>query len=634
MLESLKNSLYIGIFSVLFIPLIGSNHLAFPFITGKAFAFRILIELLAGVWLLLLIADKKYRPRLSWLTIAVLLFTLIITIADIFGVNPTKSIWSDFERMDGLINLLHLVGYFLIAGTLLAKENHWNNFLNTTLGVSVLLSLIGLSQLAGAVGVNTDAGRLDATIGNAAFFASYLLLHIFIALLQLVRRMESNMARWIYGGMILLHTVVLYFTATRAAFLGLIGGIFVAMILVAFLERSHKMLRRMAIGTILAIIVFIVGFVFLKDQSFIRESPILSRYAVISSEGIKDQPRYYLWLAAIEGFKDRPVFGWGQENYHLVLDKHYNPALYNSEIQSDRAHNIIFDWLVAGGILGLLGYLSIYVFALYYLWSSRGIKLSNLEKSILTGLFVGYFINNLFVFDTLVTYIIFFGILAYIHFLNTYSEDSAVRITKAERKLIQKKERFAKNLVLPVSVATILVAYLLNASAILAAAQFARATFFYSLEPENSLIRYKKALSYDSFSQEKIRQGLIIDSMGIRNLPDVSTQIKNEYFSLASSEMERQIKESPPNPYNFYIVGSLYLEYGKLDNAVEALENARTLSPKKQIFLLKLADVYNAEGEFNKAFDLLKLAHELDPRYEVAKKGFENQLELLKSLNR
>lgn len=618
MTRNLRNLLFFGIFAVLFIPLIGSNSLAFPFVTGKAFAFRILIELLAGIWLLLVIADKKYRPKFSWLIFVVLVFTGVIAIADVFGVNPSKSIWGDFERMDGLINILHLVVYFMIAGTLLMTERHWNNFLNTTLGVSVLLSFIGLLQLAGATGVNTDAGRLDATIGNAAFFAAYLLLHIFIAFLQLVRSMESNVARWIYASMILLQTVVLYFTATRAAILGLIGGIFVAMLLVAFLERSHKMLRRVAIGTILIILVFISGFVFLKDQSFIRENPILNRYTVISLEGIKDQPRYYLWLAAVEGFKDRPVFGWGQENYHLVLDKHYNPALYNSEIQSDRAHNIIFDWLVAGGILGLLGYLSIYIVALYYLWSSNNSELSNLEKSILTGLFAGYFINNLFVFDTLVTYIIFFGILAYIHFLNTCSEEGIVR-NKDERKLLQQREDLVKKLIIPISIVTILGAYLLNARAILSAAQFAPATFFYSVEPETSLAKYQKALSYDSFSQEKIRQSLVADTINLKSAMEVSSGVKEDYYELALSEMKLQIQETPKNSHNLYLLGSLLFTYGKYDEALVYLEKSRELSPNKQVILLRIVDIYVAKEDYKNALKLARHVFELDPNYDFSR---------------
>ena len=415
MKENLKTVLFIGIFAVLLIPIISLNNLAFPFITGKAFTFRILIEILGGIWLLLAIADKKYRPRFSWLLVAVLSFISVILIADIFGINPYRSFWSDFERMDGLINLLHLILYFLIAGTVLTTKKIWNYFFNTTIGVSVLLSLLGLLQLAGMMGINTDAGRLDSTIGNAAHFGIYVLLHIFLTIFMIIRWQGNPKGRYVYGAIALLHTVILYFTATRSAMLGLLGGVFVATVLIALLERNNKILRKVAISTILGIILLIGGFILVRNQPFIQQSPILSRFAGISLAGAKDQARYYLWSMAIKGFKERPLLGWGQENFKIVFLKHYHPALYNDEIIFDRPHNVVFEWLIAGGLLGMLGYLSLFGVVIYYLWFSKKGDWSVVEKSILTGFLAGYFINGLFLFDNLTSYIIFFGFLAYIH---------------------------------------------------------------------------------------------------------------------------------------------------------------------------------------------------------------------------
>ncbi|MBI2030701.1 hypothetical protein HYT05_03695, partial [Candidatus Kaiserbacteria bacterium] len=43
----------IGIFALPIIPLYVANSLFFPYITGKNFAFRILVEIMAGAWLAL-----------------------------------------------------------------------------------------------------------------------------------------------------------------------------------------------------------------------------------------------------------------------------------------------------------------------------------------------------------------------------------------------------------------------------------------------------------------------------------------------------------------------------------------------------------------------------------------------------
>lgn len=620
--ETLEDILHIGIFAPLFIPLIGLNNLFFPFITGKAFAFRILIEVLGGIWLLLAISDKRFRPRFSWILVAVLTFISVITAADIFGVNLHRSFWSGFERMDGLINLLHFLVYFLIAGTLLTTKKIWDRFLNTTIGVSVVLSLLGLAQLAGMMKINTDAGRLDSTIGNAAYFGVYLLLHIFLTIFMLVRWQGNPKGRYIYGAIALLHTIILYLTATRSAMLGLLGGIFVATVLIAVLERNNKILRKVAIATILGILILIGGFILVRNQPFIQQSPILSRFAAISLSGAKDQARYYLWSMAIEGFKERPILGWGQENFKLVFFKNYHPALYNDEIIFDRPHNVVLEWLIAGGVLGALSYLSLFGVSLYYLWFSKKDNWSIVEKSILTGFLAGYFINGLFLFDSLTSYLIFFGFLAYIHsqVLPEYEEEK-IR-NKLRKRVEQEQQNRIKNFAIPAAIVVLFGIYFFNAKGMMAAANAAPAVFFHASEPVKSLEQFRKALSYNSFGYEKLRQELAVVATNIGLTSNIDSRVKQEYLNLAKSEMEKQVEETPPDAHNFYLLGSLLYAHGKHAEAIIYLEKARELSPKKQVILLKLRDVYHVERQLEKAFAIAKEAYELEPQYPVARLAY------------
>ena len=48
-------------FANIFLP--GVGDLFFPFITGKNFFFRIVVEILFALWAAAAIFDKKYRPR-------------------------------------------------------------------------------------------------------------------------------------------------------------------------------------------------------------------------------------------------------------------------------------------------------------------------------------------------------------------------------------------------------------------------------------------------------------------------------------------------------------------------------------------------------------------------------------------
>ena len=46
------------------------NAMLFPYITGKNFAFRIVVEIAAAAWLLLMIINKEYRPKKSFILYA------------------------------------------------------------------------------------------------------------------------------------------------------------------------------------------------------------------------------------------------------------------------------------------------------------------------------------------------------------------------------------------------------------------------------------------------------------------------------------------------------------------------------------------------------------------------------------
>ena len=130
--RSLRYILIGGIFLVPFISFIVANSMFFPFITGKNFVFRILVEILFASWLILALRVPSYRPTFSWLAVAVAVFVGVIALADIFGVNSTKSFWSNFERMEGLVTLVHLLMYFIVMGTVLNTQKLWTWFFNTS----------------------------------------------------------------------------------------------------------------------------------------------------------------------------------------------------------------------------------------------------------------------------------------------------------------------------------------------------------------------------------------------------------------------------------------------------------------------------------------------------------------------
>jgi O-antigen ligase len=310
--------------------------------------------------------------------------------------------------MEGYITTLHLFAYFLAASSVLITETLWKRFFEWSIWTSLAMSLYGLLQLSGKVIINQGGVRLDAKFGNATYFAIYLIFNIFFALI-LIYRDKKAWKTVVYGLIAILHFIMLYYTATRGAMLGLLGGLFLSSLLVAIWNREDKKMRIAGISIVSALILLVLVFIGVKNTNFVKNSPVLSRFASISIDDTKTQARAYIWPMAWKGFKEHPILGRGQENFNYVFNANYDPRMYSQEQWFDHTHNIVLDWLIAGGILGLLAYLSLYFSAIYLLWKKSS-DMTFVEKSLFTGLGAAYFFHNLFVFDNIMSSILFTSI--------------------------------------------------------------------------------------------------------------------------------------------------------------------------------------------------------------------------------
>jgi len=187
----LRNIVIAGIYILPFVPLVVATSMFFPFITGKAFLFRFIIEFIFGAWVILAVRDKAYRPAFSWIMGALAAFLGIIALADLLSGNLLKAFWSNYERMEGFITIAHLVVYFLIAVSVLKAEKLWERFFHISLGVSVFIGMYGILQLAGELVINQGGVRVDGTMGNATYLAAYMLFHAFFSVFWYVRKARA-----------------------------------------------------------------------------------------------------------------------------------------------------------------------------------------------------------------------------------------------------------------------------------------------------------------------------------------------------------------------------------------------------------------------------------------------------------
>ena len=471
-------------------------------------------------------------------------------------------------------------------------------------------------QLTGFATINQGNIRIDSRLGNATYLAVYMLFHVFMAALFLARAwVEQGPGKrlgvaFAYGGIIALDAFVLFFTATRGAILGLLGGALLsALILIVLAPRSRVAWRA---GAVIAGFVVLAGvFWAVSDQAWVKRIEPLYRLSTIVSEGVPTA-RVMNVQMALQGFKERPILGWGQENYAAVFDKYYDPAMYAQEQWFDRTHNIIFDWLIAGGILGLLAYLSLYVFALLAIWRSSAF--APYERAILTGLFAGYFFYLIFTFDNITSYLMFVSLLAYIVVRTQGAAPTSTRVP------IQPLPAKSLPFVTAAAVVAIWgVAWFVNASMIGANRMLIQAISPQPEGPTKNLENFKKALAYPRAGTQEIREQLSQAGISIVGVEGVSNDIKQQFVKLAAEEMVKQSQDAPQNARAPFFLGILLDRAGAFADAKVALDSAHGLSPKKQGILFEQGLNAFARGATDEAVASFKQAFDVEPGFPDAR---------------
>ena len=624
---ALRNSIIGLLFATLFVPLVVSGSLYFPYITGKAFLFRILIEVAFALYLILVLRDRSYLPRRSVIVWSFSAFLVIMALATIVSENPLKSFWSNYERMEGYVTLLVLAAYFvMLAGTFSRRVWFW--FFHASLFMSLIVGIFGLAETFHGV------ARIAGTLGNSTYLGVYALLHAFLALFLAVRAIErkekGDAIWWVVGYAIfgIYNAYIMYHTGTRGSFIGMAVGGVLATIIIAIFERNRPLLRKTAVGVCVVIVIMLGVLGISRDSSYVKSSVLLSRFSSLLTFDfqtvLKEQgySRTLLWSIAGKGLQERPLLGWGQESFNYVFAKYYDPRMYNQEQWFDRSHDVFFDWLVAGGILGLAGYLSLFVAILYLLWKKNQQPIEEEwtlpEKAVLTGLLVAYFIHNIFVFDNLVSYLFFFMLLAYIHRRSTETReaiDHAPLIGNYSNQV-------AGYVVIVILIGGALYysflkpylqgTYLINALQ-------AHAGQFTSVKGKSvgpsekdvvALELFKKAFAENTFGNSETLERLTDVTGDVVTSKDSDPKVAQDYTTYLAQRYAVQFKESPKDPRYKLFEGLYLLRIGHLDESIVVLKEALVLAPGKQSLMTQLSIAYFTQKDVAKALDLIKSAYE------------------------
>jgi len=465
-----QNNLYrvflIGFFLILVLPLLNIQPLFSPPAWGKAISFRFIVSILIFLFLYQIISEKikvKLPDRKSkvffpfWLLI---ILAGIYLLSTILSLNPHYSFWESPYRAGGSLNfILYII--FAILTFLLVKEKDWQKIWNVVFLVGALVCLIAFFQrlelFSDVLIPRTE--RAIATMGSAILLALYLLLLTFLSLSFGIKTKGKKrlFCLFCFG----FFALTLFLTGGRAGFLGFgVGFLFFI-----FLYPSKKS-REIKISALAILVLLILGAFWLNNQPALLQNlkenkvfgapfnriwstvqPLLD-IKELSFNKITSDNRFSAWKISWEALKERPIFGYGPENFAIAFDKHYNPSLPGFKGQDwwDRAHNFIFDIGVTAGIPALIIYLALFG-ALF--WKLQTLKRADnnakkTPKVIYHGVqatFIGYLVANLFSFDCFSTYLIFFLLVGYSLFLISQNQPEVISINPKNQynKTVSKK---------------------------------------------------------------------------------------------------------------------------------------------------------------------------------------------------
>ncbi|MCL5004462.1 MAG: O-antigen ligase family protein, partial [Patescibacteria group bacterium] len=580
------------------------------------------------------VATGQAFKHLNFLSIFLFLFFISLIISAIFAVNPYRAFWGDLERGEGLFGFLHFFA-FLIMSIAIFEKKDWLNFFKISLGVGFIVIFYAFLQYFGAKNfpfLFISEERPISFIGNPAFLAT----HMFFVMIFAIVVFFGNSSKifkplnfetfkllfWRYFSLLIipLSAITIFLTATRGAILGLLVGVFALLIYFVFKSfkplnfKTFKHLNFIPLSLLILIIIFSAFFWFTRDAAIWQKIPGLNRLAQTATMDKSDastQFRLMTWKLSWEAFKEKPIFGWGQENYLTAYQKYYNPdyAIYG-ESWLDRAHNKIFDLLVMQGIFGLLAYLGIFASVIYVLFKKDGL----MTKFIVAAL-IGYFVQNLFVMDQIVSDIMFFAVLGYAISFKSLNSEILKTLNFETLKLLNFKTIVLRlaGLILIIILGYSLYSY--NYIPYIQAKTFGEAKKI----DQASLIeeKLKQASQPYNFSQFNLRAHIV--DYFYDNQPYVFQAEK--YKPLFDSFIGLIDEAAGKEPYDIRMFirktqmsQSMAINYPELyKEAEESMRKAIELAPNRQELYYNLAFTLLGQKKFQEAVEVSQKAVELSP---------------------
>lgn len=645
------------------IPLVFYKNTSELFELNKIIVLYSLTVLISAVWIIKMITHKTLIFRRTILDIPLVLYLSSLFVSTIFSIDPRTSLFGYYSTFNSgfLAQLSYAILYWAFVSNLNIKQAQNSiYYLMVSTAIASILAIgehFGLFITCGLMGFDYHTScwtqdiqnRVFSTLGQPNWLAAILVALLPITWLLMLNAKNTN-AKFgflLRSSMLCLSFVLfttLLFTKSRS---GLLAFGVSAMIFWGFVFYKEK-LKFVKEAVVIFLTFSFLAFIFWYKPVTNNLAPVTTEGPALESGGTESATiRKYVWLGAIEVFKNYPIIGSGTDTFAYTFPK-FKPIEHNLTSEwnfiYNRAHNEFLNYLANNGVVGFSAYIALIIFSIkIILKNSDDLKPKDKAADFdlwNLGIFSGYLsilITNFFGFSVVPVSLLFF----------LFPAIAAVQNFEHEIHLQRTKlSTFHKIAILFVVCALYFVLSTIY--------KYWQADIFYSnakkhnrngnyelaiASMNNALAINKKEPLY--IAELSLATGNINDSavaldaspynqnirnILINNLNKAADQNSNALL-LAEEIARTGTIVTPKNPRIFYQLGILNIKNNKLADGLLNLEQSVKLKPnyKEARFALALTqmDVKN----FDKAIENFKYILEyIDPNDELTKKYLEQAI--------
>jgi O-antigen ligase len=515
-----------------------------------------------------------------------------------------------------VFGILHGIALFIIIRGLFQHHEDWAHFFGVSLVASLFVALYAFAQVNPVFRffsvVEAKEIQPGSTFGHQSFVATYAIFHLFFGLFVLLLN-KGTRWRILAAISIAMNLILFGLTAVRGAQIAMMASVAVGIILSSLFIVKNTRTRIALAGVLVISGGLFAAVIALKESPLVNKLPYaFQRMATISPDAATARTRLISLGVSWEAFKERPLTGWGQEHFATAYNKHFDPEhLTYEQAWFDRAHNKVADVAVQNGILGVIAYLGMFVIGLVGLVRRlRTAGENSRTQWVMAGVIMlgtAYFVQNLFLFDTTTSTMLFFASLGFAGWL--IDGAGAETIRRPRKKISRTMIR-----VVPVTAGVVTIGVMIWGNWFpYSTARLGRESLA-SKDPGKTHLLYARALESGGFPAAEVTRAMMDEMINAGRVQRPEWRRVTEAVSAQAAELSDG--EYPSVPF-LVRLGKLYNEQwqresGSLLMGERVLRKALSLAPNHPDAYYELGVTLLRQGKSEQGLALFQSALNLN----------------------